>query len=223
MKEQKGQQNNKKKRTKHTFAISLAGMRTKRALLAALANRRISHNLACSSSSSRNSFSSVTSSSSSSSCFVAVNISILDNKSCAKISFKKRLFHSATAHLKEGFDDPPHRAHHRVVVTGLGLVTPLGCGVEHNWNEIQARSSIRTVEKKYIHEQDLASIGGIKVVANVPRKRSIKEDSENGNDKDAGENMFDDSKWHDDANRVAPFVAFSESGVSNLTRCEYHR
>lgn len=202
------------------FAISLAGMRTKRALLAALANRRISHNLACSSSSSRNSFSSVTSSSSSSSCFVAVNISILDNKSCAKISFKKRLFHSATAHLKEGFDDPPpHRAHHRVVVTGLGLVTPLGCGVEHNWNEIQARKTgIRTVEKKYIHEQDLTSVGGIKVVANVPRKRSIKEDSENGNDKDAGENMFDDSKWHDDANRVAPFVAFSRDAAFQALR-----
>ena len=199
------------------FAISLAGMRTKRALLAALANRRISHNLACSSSSSRNSFSSVTSSSS---CFVAVNISILDNKSCAKISFKKRLFHSATAHLKEGFDDPPpHRAHHRVVVTGLGLVTPLGCGVEHNWNEIQARKTgIRTVEKKFIHEQDLTSIGGIKVVANVPRKRSIKEDSENGNDKDAGENMFDDSKWHDDANRVAPFVAFSRDAAFQALR-----
>ncbi|CAL6349917.1 unnamed protein product [Bathycoccus prasinos] len=61
--------------------------------------------------------------------------------------------------------------------------------------------NLATVEKKYIHEQDLTSIGGIKVVANVPRKRSIKEDSENGNDKDAGENMFDDSKWHDDANR----------------------
>ena len=165
----------KKERNQNThFAISLlAGMRTKRALLAALANRRISHNLACSTSS-RNPFSSVTSSSSSSSsCFEAVNISILDNKSCAKFSFKKRLFHSATAHLKEGFDDPPpHRAHHRVVVTGLGLVTPLGCGVEHNWNEIQARKTgIRTVEKKYIHEQDLTSIGGICLLYTSPSPR----------------------------------------------------
>ena len=146
-------------------------------------------------------------------------------KVAQKISFKKRLFHSATAHLKEGFDDPPpHRAHHRVVVTGLGLVTPLGCGVEHNWNEIQARKTgIRTVEKVIHPRTRQTSIGGIKVVANVPRKRSIKEDSENGNDKDAGENMFDDSKWHDDANRSPLLSRLAGRGVSSLTRCEYHR
>ena len=112
-------------------------------------------------------------------------------------------------HLKEGFDDPPPlRAHKRVVVTGLGLVTPLGCGVEHNWNEIQERKTgIRAIREKYIHEQDLTSVGGIKVVANVPRRRRIEDgygieyggdDHETDHDKASGriiqsDNMFDDS------------------------------
>jgi 3-oxoacyl-[acyl-carrier-protein] synthase II len=35
----------------------------------------------------------------------------------------------------------------RVVVTGLGIVSPLGCGVEHNWKRlINAESGIRAVE-----------------------------------------------------------------------------
>lgn len=204
-------------------------MRTKKVLLAALANRRISHLLACSSSSPSLSHDSFFAPSSR----VATTRRTFLDKSYTFSLKKKRTFHSAPAHLKEGFDDPPpQRAHNRVVVTGLGLVTPLGCGVEHNWNEIQARKTgIRTVREKYIHEQDLTSVGGIKVVANVPRRRNMKEGHEKGNTRYGDdddfhaseciierENMFDDSKWHDDANRVAAFVAFSRDAAFQALR-----
>jgi 3-oxoacyl-[acyl-carrier-protein] synthase II len=37
---------------------------------------------------------------------------------------------------------------HRVVVTGLGLVTPLGTGVEINWeNVVAGRSGIRPITR----------------------------------------------------------------------------
>jgi beta-ketoacyl-acyl-carrier-protein synthase II len=52
----------------------------------------------------------------------------------------------------------------RVVVTGLGIVSPLGCGVEHNWKRlINAESGIRAIE--HFETSDLpARIAGV-----VPR------------------------------------------------------
>ncbi|MBC7951797.1 MAG: beta-ketoacyl-ACP synthase II [Rhodospirillaceae bacterium] len=49
----------------------------------------------------------------------------------------------------------------RVVVTGLGIVSPLGCGVEHNWKRlINAESGIRIVE--HFDVSDLpAKIAGV--------------------------------------------------------------
>ena len=36
----------------------------------------------------------------------------------------------------------------RVVVTGLGMVTPLGCGVEHTWQRlISGQSGVAHVER----------------------------------------------------------------------------
>ncbi|KAL3820003.1 hypothetical protein ACJIZ3_005908 [Penstemon smallii] len=44
------------------------------------------------------------------------------------------------------FDPPPLLPHRRVVVTGLGMVTPLGCGVESTWKRlIEGECGIRTI------------------------------------------------------------------------------
>ena len=52
----------------------------------------------------------------------------------------------------------------RVVVTGLGLVTPVGCGVEHAWNALLAgKSGARRIS--HFETEDLAC----KVAAIVPR------------------------------------------------------
>src|SRR5512145_1009894 len=58
----------------------------------------------------------------------------------------------------------------RVVVTGLGIVSPLGCGVEHNWKRlINGESGIRAIE--HFDVSDLAAkIGGV-----IPRGTGVGE------------------------------------------------
>ncbi|HSV28147.1 MAG TPA: beta-ketoacyl-ACP synthase II, partial [Candidatus Omnitrophota bacterium] len=52
----------------------------------------------------------------------------------------------------------------RVVVTGMGLVSPLGCGVEHNWKRlINSESGIRVID--HFEVSDLAA----KVAGVIPR------------------------------------------------------
>ncbi|MEN2494624.1 MAG: 3-oxoacyl-[acyl-carrier-protein] synthase 2 [Hyphomicrobiaceae bacterium hypho_1] len=62
----------------------------------------------------------------------------------------------------------PSKHLRRVVVTGLGLVTPLGCGVEETWTSlIEGRSGIRRVKEFEVN--DLAS----KIAAFIPRGDNI--------------------------------------------------
>src|SRR3546814_8497966 len=65
----------------------------------------------------------------------------------------------------------------RVVVTGLGLLTPLGCGVAHNWNRLVAgESGIRAIDGFDV--SDLPA----KVAGTVP-------------DAATGEGGFDPDEW----------------------------
>ena len=53
----------------------------------------------------------------------------------------------------------------RVVVTGLGMVTPLGSGVDHNWSEITTgKSGISKIENFDVSIRDtkvLSALNGI--------------------------------------------------------------
>jgi 3-oxoacyl-[acyl-carrier-protein] synthase II len=51
----------------------------------------------------------------------------------------------------------------RVVVTGIGLVTPLGCGTEENWTAlVEGRSGIRTIETFDCHDLPVRVAGEIR-------------------------------------------------------------
>ena len=82
----------------------------------------------------------------------------------------------------------------RVVITGLGLVTPLGCGVEHSWRRLTAgESGIRRVE--HFEVSDIASqIAGI-----VPR-------GEGGED-----GTFNPDEWMEkkDQRKVDDFIIYA--------------
>ncbi len=81
----------------------------------------------------------------------------------------------------------------RVVVTGLGLVTPLGVGVEHTWrNLLSGRSGIRTIDRF-----DTTNIS-CKVAGMVPE----------GKARDGG---FDATEWVQakDLRKMDPFIVYA--------------
>src|SRR5258708_25608762 len=75
---------------------------------------------------------------------------------------------------------------HRIVVTGLGAVSPLGCGVETNWSRLLAgRSGIRTLPEAIT--ADLSAKAG----GQVP---DVAVDPEGGFDPDRGAPRKDQRK-----------------------------
>jgi 3-oxoacyl-[acyl-carrier-protein] synthase II len=81
----------------------------------------------------------------------------------------------------------------RVVVTGLGMVTPLGCGVEVTWARVlEGRSGARRIQK--FQTDDLPC----KIAADVPRG-------------DGTDGTFDINQWVDskEQRRVDDFIIFA--------------
>ncbi|HEX2593338.1 MAG TPA: beta-ketoacyl-ACP synthase II [Rhizomicrobium sp.] len=80
----------------------------------------------------------------------------------------------------------------RVVVTGLGLVTPLACGVEETWSRlIDGKSGARKIEK--FDTSDLAT----KIAAQIPRG-------------DGTDGTFNPDQWFDpkEQRRVDEFITY---------------
>ncbi len=81
----------------------------------------------------------------------------------------------------------------RVVVTGVGLVTPLGIGIEHNWNAlIESKSGIRTIESFDV--SDLP----VKIGGQVPRGATA-------------DNLFNADDWVEpkEQRRMDEFIVFA--------------
>ena len=54
----------------------------------------------------------------------------------------------------------------RVVITGLGIVSPLGCGVAHNWNSITSgRSGIRQIRQVDVSDMTSRIAGEVPLVS----------------------------------------------------------
>src|ERR1043165_4769627 len=81
----------------------------------------------------------------------------------------------------------------RVVVTGLGMVTPLGCGVETTWRRLLAgQSGARRIEKFPV--DDLAA----KIACQIPRG-------------DGSDGTYNPDQWMEpkEQRRVDDFIAYT--------------
>jgi 3-oxoacyl-[acyl-carrier-protein] synthase II len=90
----------------------------------------------------------------------------------------------------------------RVVVTGLGLVTPLACGVEESWSRILAgKSGARPITKMKV--DDLAT----KIACDVPRG-------------DGSDGTFNADQWVDpkEQRRMDDFILFGLAAATQAVR-----
>jgi len=86
----------------------------------------------------------------------------------------------------------------RVVVTGIGLVTPLGIGIQHNWNAlIEGKSGIRTIESFDV--SDLP----VKIAGQVPKGPTA-------------DNLFHADDWVDpkEQRRMDQFIVYAMAAAA---------
>lgn len=93
--------------------------------------------------------------------------------------------------VRRGFGDPPAFVRRRVVVTGLGLVTPLGVGVSHVWERIlNGECGIRKLNaEEFPHEEESFEKLPSKVAGCVPRG--------------VGAGAFDDATWYNSRSQAS--------------------
>ena len=90
----------------------------------------------------------------------------------------------------------------RVVVTGLGMVTPLGCGVETTWRRIlDGKSGARVIDT--FDASDLPS----RIACMVPRG-------------DGSDGTFNPDQWMDpkDQRKVDDFIVFAMAAATQALR-----
>ena len=105
-------------------------------------------------------------------------------------------------------DPPPRPPHRRVVVTGIGLVTPLGAGTARTWASLmKGESGVRFIGPDDVPEgRDGYGQLGVRVAAVVPRRHESTNPDE----------PFDLAEWCA-APSVAPFAGFALCAASEAT------
>ena len=105
-------------------------------------------------------------------------------------------------------DPPPRPPHRRVVVTGIGLVTPLGAGTARTWAALMAgESGVRAIGPDDIPEgPDGYDQLGVRVAAVVPRRHEVTHPDE----------PFDLADWCASPS-VAPFAGYALCAADEAT------
>ncbi|KAJ6852564.1 putative 3-oxoacyl-[acyl-carrier-protein] synthase, mitochondrial [Iris pallida] len=122
----------------------------------------------------------------------------------------RRLFSSSRPH----FGAPPSRPLRRVVVTGLGMVTPLGCGVGPTWARLlEGRCGVRSVGPSDLRMDDFDDAArqhvldqlSSRVAAVVPRGK--------------GDGEFDEDLWAPSKDRsISRFISYALCSADEALR-----
>ena len=111
-------------------------------------------------------------------------------------SAQKQSWKAVHRWVRRAFGNPPAFVRRRVVVTGLGLVTPLGVGVSHVWEKIlRGECGIRKLQaEEFPGEEACFEKLPSKVAGCVPRGVEV--------------GAFDDTRWYDSRSQ-ASFIGYA--------------